>query len=162
MRETTRPQQFVSIICKPLEYGHFCIESMWSHNKAGNHRMWNSTMTTEERQSITALRFCISEHPAAQHDFSWCHQSSHNLPLYSASYWNEAVTNPATRGENDHHRWTAPRTDTNQRRRRVAHDMAKGIQISRVTSANTTHSTKISAVNSKQLSSNIIDPLFLW
>jgi hypothetical protein len=40
--------------------------------------------------------------------------------------------------------------------------MAKGIQISRVASANTTHSTKILAVNRKQLSSNIIDPLFLW
>jgi hypothetical protein len=36
--------------------------------------------------------------------------------------------------------------------------MAKDMQISRVT----THSTKISAVNCKQLSSNIIDPLFLW
>jgi hypothetical protein len=53
-------------------------------------------------------------------------------------------------------------TDTNQHHRHVAHDMAKGIQISRVTSANTTHSTKISAVNCKQLSSDIIDPLFLW
>jgi hypothetical protein len=31
-----------------------------------------------------------------------------------------------------------------------------------VTSANTTHSTKILAVNCKQLSSDIIDPLFLW
>jgi hypothetical protein len=40
--------------------------------------------------------------------------------------------------------------------------MAKGIQISRVTSANMTHSTKILAVNCKQLSSKIIDPLFLW
>jgi hypothetical protein len=40
--------------------------------------------------------------------------------------------------------------------------MAKGIQISRVMSANTTLSTKISAVNRKQLSSDIIDPLFLW
>ena len=105
-----------------------------------------------------ALRFCKSEHPATQHDFSWRHQSSHNLPLYSASYWNVAVTNPARRGENDHHRQTAPRTDTNQCRRRVAHDMAKGIQISRVTSANMTHSTKILAVNRKQLSSDIIDP----
>jgi hypothetical protein len=40
--------------------------------------------------------------------------------------------------------------------------MAKDIQISRVTSANTTHLTKILAVNCKQLSSEIIDPLFLW
>jgi hypothetical protein len=31
-----------------------------------------------------------------------------------------------------------------------------------VTSANMTHSTKILAVNCKQLSSDIIDPLFLW
>jgi hypothetical protein len=29
-------------------------------------------------------------------------------------------------------------------------------------SANMTHTTKILAVNHKQLSSNIIDPLFLW
>jgi hypothetical protein len=40
--------------------------------------------------------------------------------------------------------------------------MAKGIQISRVMSANMTHLTKILAVNRKQLSSDIIDPLFLW
>jgi hypothetical protein len=46
---------------------------------------------------------------------------------------------------------TVARTDTNQCCRHVAHDMAKGIQISRVTSANTTHSTMISAVNHKQL-----------
>jgi hypothetical protein len=41
--------------------------------------------------------------------------------------------------------------------------MAKGIQISRVMSANMTHSSKILAVNHKQLSSNgdIIDPIFL-
>jgi hypothetical protein len=70
--------------------------------------------------------------------------------------------NPARRGEIDHHQQTAPRTDTNQCRRRVAHVIAKSIKISRVTSANMTHSTKILAVNRKQLSSNIIDPLFLW
>ena len=57
----------------------------------------------------------------------------------------------------------AARADTNQCCRHVAYDMAKSIQISRVTSANTTHSTKILAVNRKQLSNNIIDPLlFLW
>jgi hypothetical protein len=112
-------------------------------------------------KSITALPFCKLEHPAvAQHDFSWRHQSSHNPSLYSASYWNVAVTNPARRGENNHHWQMTPRTDTNQCHRHVTHDMAKGIQISRVTSANTTHSTKISAVNHKQLSSNIIDPIF--
>jgi hypothetical protein len=141
---------------------HFRVESMWSHNKAWNHGMWNSTWQQKIVKSITALRFCKSEHPAAQHDFSWCPQSSHNPPLYSASYWNVAVTNPARRGENDHHQRTAPRNDTNQHRRRVAHDMAKGIQISSVMSANTTYSTNISAVNRKQLSSNIIDPLFWW
>ncbi len=86
-------------------------------------------------KSITVLRFCKSEHPAAQHDFSQHHQSSHNLPLYSASYWNVAVTNPARRGKNDHHWQTAPTTDTNQCHRHVAHNMAKGIQISRVMSA---------------------------
>jgi hypothetical protein len=59
-------------------------------------------------KSITALRFCKSEHPATQHYFSGRHQSSHNLPLYSASYWTVAVMNPARRGENDHHAQTAP------------------------------------------------------
>jgi hypothetical protein len=29
---------------------HFCIESMWSHNKAWNHGMWNSTATTKDHQ----------------------------------------------------------------------------------------------------------------
>jgi hypothetical protein len=43
---------------------------------------------------------------------------------------------------------------------RVADDMAKSIQIARVTSSNPIHSTKISAVNCKQLTNNIIDPLF--
>jgi hypothetical protein len=38
----------------------------------------------------------------------------------------------------------------------------KSTKISRVMSANMTHSTKILAVNHKQLSNNIIDPLFLW
>jgi hypothetical protein len=55
-----------------------------------------------------------------------------------------------------------PRADTNQCCRCVTHNMAKCIQITRVTSANMTHSTKISAVNHKQLHSDIIDPLFLW
>jgi hypothetical protein len=111
-------------------------------------------------KSITVLRFCKSEHFPTQQKFSGHHQSSHNPPLYITSYWTAAVMNPARRGEKDHHHWTAPRTDTNQCRRHVAHDMAKGIQISRVTSANITHSTKISAVNRKQLSSDIIDPYF--
>jgi hypothetical protein len=52
--------------------------------------------------------------------------------------------------------------DTNQRQACRTRHVAKGIQISRVTSANVTHLTKILAVNCKQLSSNIIDPLFLW
>jgi hypothetical protein len=29
---------------------HFCIESMWSHNKAQNHGMWNLTATMEDCQ----------------------------------------------------------------------------------------------------------------
>jgi hypothetical protein len=57
--------------------------------------------------------------------------------------------------------WCQGLTPTNVAGVRVAQDMAKGIQISRVMSANMTHSTKISAVNRKQLSSDIIDPLFL-
>jgi hypothetical protein len=42
-------------------------------------------------KSITVLRFCKSEHLATQHNFSGHHQSSHNPPLYSASYWPVAV-----------------------------------------------------------------------
>jgi hypothetical protein len=54
------------------------------------------------------------------------------------------------------------RADTNQCHRRVAYDMAQSIQVTRVMSANMTHLTKILAVNHKQLSNDIIDPLFLW
>jgi hypothetical protein len=111
-------------------------------------------------QSITAMRFCKSEHPAAQHNFSRRHQSSHNPPLHSASYWTLAVTNAARRGRNHHHLRMALRADTNECRRRVAHNMAKCIQITRVTSANMTHLTKISAVIRKQLPSDTIDPHF--
>jgi hypothetical protein len=96
-------------------------------------------------KSITVLRFCKLEHLATQHNFSGHHQSSHNLLLYSASYWPVAVKNPARRGENDHHRQTAPMTDTNQHCRCVADDMTKCIQISRVMYADVTHSTKVKA-----------------
>ena len=65
-------------------------------------------------------------------------------------------------GGKDHHQWMAARADTNQCHRRVTYDMAKSIQITRVTSANMTHLTKILVVNHKQLSNDIIDPLFLW
>jgi hypothetical protein len=68
----------------------------------------------------------------------------------------------ATIGGKDHHQWMAVRADTNLCCRHVTYDMAKSIQISRVTSANTTHSTKILAASHKQLSNDIIDPLFLW
>jgi hypothetical protein len=50
--------------------------------------------------------------------------------------------------------------DTNQCSRRVSYNMAKPIQISRVTSANMTHLTKISVVNHKQLS-NYIDKIHI-
>jgi hypothetical protein len=56
----------------------------------------------------------------------------------------------------------SPRTDINECRRLVAYDVAKSIQNSRVTSVNMTHLTKISAVNCKQLSNDITDPVFLW
>jgi hypothetical protein len=57
------------------------------------------------------------------------------------------------------HEWHQGLPDTNQCHRHIPYDMAKSIQISRVTSANTTHSTKISAVNHrycKQLSNDVI------
>jgi hypothetical protein len=59
-------------------------------------------------KSITVLRYCKSEHPVTQHNFSGRHQSSHNPPLYSTSYWTLAVMNPVRRGENNHHVQMAP------------------------------------------------------
>jgi hypothetical protein len=56
----------------------------------------------------------------------------------------------------------ATRADTNQCHRHVTYNMAISIQIARVMSANMTHLTKILVVNHKQLSNDIIDPLFLW
>jgi hypothetical protein len=109
-----------------------------------------------------------SEHPDAQHYFSWCRHSPNIQPLHSTSHWTVMTVNkrkkwrkwpPYTNGTKD---WLP---DTNQCHRHVPYDMAKSIQISRVTSANTMHSTKISAVNCrycKQLSNDVIDPLFSW
>jgi hypothetical protein len=37
-------------------------------------------------KSITVLRFCKLEHPAAQHNFSWRRHSPNNQPLHSASH----------------------------------------------------------------------------
>ncbi len=54
----------------------------------------------------------------------------------------------------------AARADTNECHKCGAHDMTKCIQITRLTSANITHSTKILVVKCKQLSNDIIDPLF--
>jgi hypothetical protein len=65
-------------------------------------------------------------------------------------------------GGKDHHQGMAAKTDSNQCHRCVTDNMAKLIQISRMASANITHSTKILAVHHKQLSNDIIDPLFLW
>jgi hypothetical protein len=85
--------------------------------------MWNLTMTTKDRHVYHGKWFCKSEHLATQHDFSWCHQSSHNLPLYSTFYWTVTVTNLARRGEKDHHQQTAaPRTDINQHCSGVANE----------------------------------------
>jgi hypothetical protein len=61
--------------------------------------MWNLTMTTKDHHVYHGKWFCKSEHLATQHDFSWSHQSSHNLPLYSTFYWTATVTNLARRGE---------------------------------------------------------------
>jgi hypothetical protein len=58
--------------------------------------------------------------------------------------------------------WHQELTPTNVTGSHIAYDMAKSLQITRVTSANMTHSTKILAINHKQLSSDITDLLFLW
>ncbi len=108
-------------------------------------------------KSIMALRFCKSEHPAAQPDFSWRCHSPNNQPLHSTSHQTWKGPSLTSGGKSWHQptlqaccRWC------------VADDMAKSIQIARVTSSNPTHSAKISAVNCKQLSNNIIDPLLFY
>jgi hypothetical protein len=90
---------------------HFCIESMWSHNKAQNYGTWNLTATTKDRQvhhGAVVLQIGTPSQLHKQHYFSGPCQLSHNPPLYSASYWTVAVTNPARIGENDHHVRTVP------------------------------------------------------
>ncbi len=122
--------------------------------------MWNSTMTAKDHHVYHGKWFCKSEHLATQHDFSWSHQSSHNLPLYSTFYWTATVTNLARRGERTtiNKRQHQGLTSTNIAVVSQMSNMAKGIQISRVMSSNPTHLTKILAVNHKQLSSDTIEP----
>jgi hypothetical protein len=127
-------------------------------------KSWNMEFDTARRQivesAIMALWFCKSEHPAAQHYFSWCRHSPNNQPPHSASLGTVTTVDKSKK--------QAVEMTTIYKRRQeltptnVADDMAKCIQITRVMSANTTHLTKILVVNRKQLSSNIIDPLFLW
>jgi hypothetical protein len=127
--------------------------------------MWNSVATTEDRQVHHGAAVLQIGTPSCTTWFlmvpSIIPQSATLQHLLLECSSNESSKK---RWKQAHHGWRmAPRTDTNQHCRHVSHDMAKGIQISRVMSANTIHSTKILAVNHKQLSSDIIlDPLFLW
>ncbi len=96
-----------------------------------------------------------------RHTKPWNHRMWHFTAPPTGPY---QMSINAKIGGKDHHQWMAARADTNQCSCRcVTHNMAKSIQITRVTSANMTHSTKFLAVNHKQLSNNnIIHHLFLW
>ncbi len=137
---------------------------MWSHNKAWNHGMWNSIMRMADHQ-VHHWRFFGSAnlntqlHNIISHSAITPKTISHFTVPLIGSY--QMLIN-AKIGRKDHHWQMAARADTNQGCRHAAYDMAKSIQISRVASANMTHLTKILVVNHKQLSNNIIDPLFLW
>jgi hypothetical protein len=120
--------------------------------------MWNSTVTMEDRQvhhGTVVLRIGTPSYT------TWFLMAPSIIPQSATlqCLLLECSSNESSKKRwKEHHHQTVPRTDTNQCRRRVTHDMAKGIQISKVMSANKTHSTKILAVNCKQLSSDIIDP----
>jgi hypothetical protein len=115
-------------------------------------------------KSIMALRFCKSEHLATQHNSSGHHQSSHNPPLYSASYWTVAVTNPARRDEkqwppsmNGIKDWHQPMSQAcctrhGQRHTNLQSDISKYYPLDQDFASQ--------SVNRKQLSSDIIDPYF--
>jgi hypothetical protein len=108
------------------------------------------------------FEFHKSEHPAAQYYFSWCYHSPNisHFTVPPIRPWQLSIK--AKNDEKDHHIQTVPRTDTNLCHRHVTYNMAKSIQISRVTSsANMNHLTRVSAVNHKQLSNDIIYPKFL-
>jgi hypothetical protein len=47
---------------------------------------------------IMDLRFCKLEHPAAQHNFSWCHHSRNNKPPHSASHGTVTTLNKSKKG----------------------------------------------------------------
>jgi hypothetical protein len=104
----------------------------------------------------------LSAHGAGKLIVKTDRQAKTEKDMYAKlSYGNTAVTNPARRGKNHHHVPMAPRANIDQCYRHVAHGMAKCIHIASG-SANMTYLTKILVVNHKQLSNNIIDPLFLY
>ena len=126
---------------------------MWSHNKAWNHGMWNSTARMADCQ-VHQPQCCSSANQNTKH--------SSNNHFTGPPIWPYQMSINANIGGKDHHQGMAAKTDSNQCHRCVTDNMAKLIQISRMTSANITHSTKILAVHHKPLSNDIIDPLFLW
>jgi hypothetical protein len=141
---------------------HFRVESTWSHSKAWNHGMWNLTMTMEDCQvhhgtAVLQIRTpscttwfltapsIIPQSASLQHLLLECSSNKSSKKRWK---WP-----PLTNGTKDWHQpmSQACRTQHGQRHTNLQSD-----------TANTTHLTKILAVNHKQLSGNIIDPLFLW
>ena len=132
--------------------------------------MWNSTARMEDHQvhhgaAVLQIRTPSCATLFLLGDFSWGTPPPPPPPPPISHFttppirWYQMLT-IAKIGKKDHHWWMAARGDTNQCCRRVAYNMAKSIQITRVTSAHLTHLTKISVVNHKQLSNDVIHPLF--
>jgi hypothetical protein len=115
-------------------------------------------------KSITALRFCKSEHPAAgaQHNFSRHPHSPNNQPLHSPSH--QTISNV-----DKHKNWLkGPPSMNGNKSRHQPMSQACHIRHGQIlTNCQSDVSkydllTKISVVNHKQLSNDIMDPLFLW
>jgi CDGSH-type Zn-finger protein len=84
------------------------------------------------------------EHPTVQHHFSWCHHSPDNQPFCKASHQNIKTFDKSKKWSKERtiiNKWSQELTQTDVAGMSATYDMAKSKQISRVTSANTTHLT---------------------
>jgi hypothetical protein len=142
---------------------HFCIESMWSHNKAWNHGMWNSTATTKDHQVHHGAAVLQIVTPSYSTLFL-------RVPsIITQSTTLQCLLLDCSSNKSSKNRWKWPPwlykwchklTPTNVTGMRVAHDMAgQRHTIARVTSANMTHSTKILVVN---LMESIPTAIWCW
>jgi hypothetical protein len=128
-------------------------------------KSWNVEFNSENGRSSSPSQHCGSANQNTQlHNIishgtitpqTISHFTAPPIRLYQMSI-------NAKTGGKDHHQRMVARADTNQCCRHVTYNVAKSIHIARVLSANMTHLTKISVVNHKQHSNDIIDPLFLW